>query len=40
MHIASKVFLGIGAVMLLIGGIMAAMGGDSLDDFWRLERRG
>ena len=39
MHIASKVFLGIGAVMLLIGGIMAAMGGGSLDDFgdWSVE---
>ena len=32
MHVAGKVFLGLGVVMLLIGGIMTVMGGDSLED--------
>lgn len=32
MHVAGKVFLGLGVVMLLVGGIMTVMGGDSLED--------
>ncbi len=38
MHVAGKVFLGLGAVMLLVGGIMTAMGGDTLSDIeWDVE---
>jgi len=32
MHVAGKVFLGLGVVMLLVGGIMTVMGGDSLEE--------
>ena len=38
MHVAGKVFLGLGAVMLVVGGIMTAMGGDTLSDIeWDVE---
>ncbi len=38
MHVAGKVFLGLGVAMLLIGGIMTAMGGDSLNELeWDIE---
>ena len=32
MHVAGKVFLGLGVVMLLVGGIMTVMGGESLEE--------
>ena len=32
MHIAGKIFLGLGAVMFVIGGIMTITGGDTLSD--------
>ena len=32
MHIAGKIFLGLGAVMLVVGGIMTATGGDTLSE--------
>ena len=32
MHIAGKIFLGIGAVLFVIGGIMTISGGDTLSD--------
>ena len=39
MHIAGKIFLGLGALMLLAGGVMTIMGGDSLEDVgdWDVE---
>ena len=39
MHIAGKIFLGLGAVMLVVGGIMTATGGDTLSGH-RVGRRG
>ena len=32
MHIAGKIFLGLGAVMLVLGGIMTIGGGDTLSE--------
>ena len=32
MHVAGKVFLGIGAVLLVLGIVMAGLGGNALDD--------
>ena len=32
MHVAGKVFLGIGAVLLVLGLVMAGLGGNALDD--------
>ena len=32
MHIAGKIFLGLGAVLLVLGGIMALGGGSALDE--------
>ena len=32
MHIAGKIFLGLGAVLLVLGGIMALGGGSTLDE--------
>ena len=38
MHIAGKIFLGLGAVMFVIGGIMTITGGDTLSDVeWDVE---
>tara|TARA_B100000513_G_C11843086_1_gene166544 strand:- start:40 stop:678 length:639 start_codon:yes stop_codon:yes gene_type:complete len=38
MHIAGKIFLGIGAVLFVIGGIMTLSGGDTLSDVeWDVE---
>ena len=38
MHIAGKIFLGIGAVLFVIGGIMTLSGGDTLSDIeWDVE---
>ena len=38
MHIAGKIFLGIGAVLFVIGGIMTISGGDTLSDVeWDVE---
>ena len=37
-HIAGKIFLGLGALMLVIGGIMTATGGDTLSEIeWDVE---
>ena len=32
MHTAGKIFLGLGVLMLIGGGIMAGMGGNALED--------
>ena len=32
MHIAGKIFLGLGVLMLIGGGVMTMMGGEALDD--------
>ena len=38
MHVAGKVFLGLGAVMLVVGGIMTVKGGDTISDIeWDVE---
>ena len=38
MHIAGKIFLGLGAVMFVLGGIMTIGGGDTLSEIgWDVE---
>ena len=41
MHIAGKIFLGLGVLMLVGGGVMTMMGGDALEDVgeWNVEEK-